>query len=245
MNRGTGFHGLPAEYRTPPDEVEEWSTTVAYLQALEGCGRPIVIAVRDPRQSEPGFRLWLNEQIGFLRLMPTDERAPNQLWLALNWPDMDQPCGRYAIDQRLFEGATLHTTDGDDYFGLAVHLGPVTITVMDNNINLEHASEEWRRRYHQTYLDLPRAREIEEKWESEPDRDTVRSMKEDVARWRHALVERGATAAEEMSDAELEAAANRVSWRLRTSGRMAHVPHERWLDLFLEEFASNLRQQPE
>jgi hypothetical protein len=48
--------------------------------------------------------------------------------------------------------------------------------------------------------------------------------------------------AKDMTDAELAAAGERVSWRLRTSGRMRDVPHTEYRTLWLDEFAANLRE---
>ncbi len=202
------------------------------------------MAIIDPRQQQlsPGYRSRLTEQIGFLRALPANEDLPSVHCFALNWPDPDQPCGVFIVDERLFEGASLSTNDGDDYFGLKLALGPIAVVLLDTNINMENAYLEWRQRWQRTYLALPSADEIEKKWQAEPNRERIRSIKEEMERLRADLVERGATAAREMSDAQLAAASERVAWNLRTSGRMSRVPHAEWRTLWLDEFADNLRE---
>ena len=238
----TGFHGLPAEYRTPEGTKENLEATLGYLEALVKSKRPVVVAGDDVRMETPGFKSHLYQQIGFLRKRPTRTEAPTLHLFDLNWPDPEQGCGLLTLDERLFEGATLGTDDGDDYFSLSLACGPVTIRVMDSNINMDRAATEWRERQHRTYLDLPTPSEIEEKWQLAPNREVVREIKPRLAEIRAALAERGVTA--QMSDAELEAASNRVSWTLRTSGRMAKVPNTEWLGLFLDDLAAALREKP-
>jgi hypothetical protein len=216
---------------------------LGYLAALEKSNRPVVIAVDDERLETPGFKSHLYQQIGFLRKRPARKEAPTLHLFDLNWPDPEQACGLFMLDERLFEGTTLSTVDGDDYFWLSLACGPVTILVMDSNLNMDRASAEWRARQHHTYLDLPTPSEIEEKWRLEPSREVLREIKERLADTRAALAERGVTVAQ-MSDAELEAASNRVSWRLRTSGCMAKVPNTEWLGLFLDDLAAALREKP-
>jgi hypothetical protein len=115
---------------------------------------------------------------------------------------------------------------------------------MDSNINMDRALTEWRARQHQTYLDLPTPSEIEEKWQLEPNREVINEIRQRLAETRAALAERGVTLPSDMSDAELEAASDRVAWRLRTTGRMSGVPNTEWLDLFLNDLAAALRQGP-
>jgi hypothetical protein len=236
----TGFHGLPAEYRTPEGTKENLQTALRYLEALEKSSRPIVVAVRDERMKTPGFKPLLYQQIGFLREGPPREEAANLHLFDLNWPDPEQACGVFMLDERLFEGATLSTADGDDYFWLSLAFGPVTILVMDSNINMDGAFTEWRARQHQTYLDLPTPSEIEEKWRLEPNSEVMQELSQRLAETRAALADRGVTLPADMTDAELEAAGNRVAWRLRTSGRMNQVPNTEWLDVFLDDLAAAL-----
>ncbi len=237
----TGFHGLPAEYRTPEGTKEDLQTALGYLEALEKSNRPVVLAVYDERMETPGFKSRLYQQIGFLRKRPARREAPTLHLFDLNWPDPEQACGVFMLDERLFEGATLSTVDGDDYFWLSLNLGSVKVMVLDSNMNMDRAYREWSERQHRTYLDLPTPGEIEKKWRLEPNRDVIREIRERLAETRAALAERGVTVTE-MSDAELEAAGNRVSWRLRTSGRMAKVPNTEWLGLFRDDLAAALRQ---
>jgi hypothetical protein len=237
----TGFHGLPAEYRTPEGTKEDLQTALGYLGALEKSNRPVVVAVDDERIQTPGFKFRLYQQIGFLRKRPAREEAPTLHLFDLNWPDPEQACGIFMIDERLFEGATLRTVDGDDYFSLGLRLGRVKIVVLDSNTNMDRALEEWRGRQHRTYLDLPTSSEIEEKWRLEPNREVIREIKQRLTETRAALAERGVTVAAGMSDAELEAASDRVVWRLRTSGRMRNVPNTEWLGLFFDDLAAALR----
>jgi hypothetical protein len=241
MTRRTGYHGLPAEHHTPAGEHEGWDAALGYLQALEKSGRPIVVAISDPRQEQLG-RPYATEQIGFLRMLPDREDQPQVHRFAVNWPDPDQPCGVLTVDGRRFEGARLSTGDGDHYFGLKLALGAIGVWVLDSNSNMDSAVGEWTKRYRQTYLDLPTPDEIEQKWKAEPNRARIRSIKQDLEEVRHELVKRGATVAEGMSETELAAAAERVSWNLRTSGRMSKVDPTEWRTLWLEEFADNLRE---
>jgi hypothetical protein len=232
----TGFHGLTAEYRTPEGTKEDLQTALGYLEALEKSNLPVVVAVRDERMTSG----YLYQQIGFLRERPTREEAPKVHLFDLNWPDPEQACGLFMLDERLFEGATLSTADGDDFFWLSLAFGPVTILVMDSNSNMNRASTEWRARQHKTYLDLPMPSEIEEKWRLEPNREVIEEIRQRLAETRAALAERGITLPADMTDAELEAAGSRVAWRLRTSGRMSQVPNTEWLDLFLDDLAAAL-----
>ena len=236
----TGYHGLPAEYRTPEGTKEDLQTALGHLRTLEKSNRPVVVAVHDERMKTPLFKSHLYQQIGFLREMPTREEPPKLHLFDLNWPDPDQACGLFMLDERLFEGATLNTFDGDDYFSLRLAFGPVTILVMDSNTNMERAVTEWRARQHQTYLDLPTPSEIEDKWRLEPNREVIQEIRQRLAETRAALAERGVSLPAEMSDAELEAAGNRIGWRLRTSGRMSQVPNTEWLDLFLDDLVAAL-----
>jgi hypothetical protein len=147
MSERTGFHGLPAEYATPPGEVESWEAALAYLGMLEG--QMVVAIVQDSRQWDllsPKVKIHLAQQIGFLKIFETLEQHPTLRGFGLRWPDRDQPAGEYWLDERLFEGATLHTNDGDDYFGLTFDMGPVTITLADTNLNMESALNAWMER---------------------------------------------------------------------------------------------------
>jgi hypothetical protein len=238
----TGFHGLPAEYRTPDGTQEDWETTLGYLGALERSGRPIVAAIRDPRMEKSGHHVQLYQQIGFLRRLPVVEEIPAVHRFALNWPDPDQQCGVFMVDEGLFEGATLDTVDGDDYFGLGLTLGPVEIVLLDSNTNMDHALDEWSKRQHQTYLDLPTPSEVEEKWRLEPNPEVVEQTRQRLGECRAGLAERGVPV-DHMSDAELEAAGNRISWTLRTSGRMSKVHHSEWVGLWLDDLAAALRSK--
>ena len=245
MTDNSGFHGLPADYSTPAGESEGWASTMAYLQSLETSGRPIVLAIANPRWrelDEASGGIWLTRQVGFLRRLPDREDRTTMHRFAVNWPDPAQSCGEFYLDERVFERAQLRTNDGDDYFRLELDLGAVSVLLMDANANMDGATREWRERYRQTYYDLPAASEIEEKWRAEPNREQLRTIKQHLAQLRADLVKRGATAAEGMSDAELEAASHRVAWGLRTSGRMSDVDREEWPALYLEEFARNLRE---
>jgi hypothetical protein len=235
MTSRRGYHGLPAEYHTPDGEREDWTAVLGYLRTLEKSGRPVVVAITDLRHTR------LSEQIGFLRVLPDHADQPTVHRLALNWPDPDQSCGEYTVDERLCEGATLSTSDGDDFFWLTLALGPVAMVVLDSNANMWRAGEEWRRRWRRTYYSLPTAEEIERKWEAEPDRVRIRELKRELEQLRADLVERGATRAEGMSAAELSAAGERVSWNLRASGRMGKVDPEDWYMLWVDEFADQLR----
>jgi hypothetical protein len=241
-SRRTGFHGLPAEYYTPDGESESWEDVLGYLGALESSGRPVVLATEDSRLGElnPGVRLQATKQIGFLQCLPLMHSGAEVHRFGLNWPDPDQPCGEFVIDQRLVEGARLGTADGDDYFRLALDLGPVALAIVDSNTNMDQAYEEWARRQHRSYLSLPSAREVEEKWRAETNAEVVKQRREELAALRRALVERGSVVASEMSDAELAAASERVSWRLRTSGRMSKVHHSGWKQMWFDELASDL-----
>jgi hypothetical protein len=100
---------------------------LGYLEALEKSNRPVVVAVDDERMKTPGLKSHLYQQIGFLRKRPARTEAPTLHLFDLNWPDSEQACGLFMLDERLFEGATLSTVDGDDYFGLSLAFGPVTI----------------------------------------------------------------------------------------------------------------------
>jgi hypothetical protein len=232
------MHGLPYEYRTPEGTKEDLQAALGYLTALEKSNRPVVVAVGDERMT-PDF---LYKQIGFLRERSTTarEEAAKLHLFGLNWPDPEQACGLFMLDERLFEGATLSTVDGDDYFWLSLAFGPVTIVVMDSNANMDGAVAQWRARQHQTYLDLPTPSEIEEKWRLEPNRELIQEIRQRLAATRAALAERGVTLPADMTDAELEAASNSVAWRLRTSGRMNQVPHTEWLDLVLDDLGAAL-----
>ncbi|MGB2851698.1 MAG: hypothetical protein WBC01_08515 [Solirubrobacterales bacterium] len=239
----TGFHGLPADYRTPPGEPEDWEAALGYLRTLANSRRPIVAAIVDPRSEElnPRYKSRLTQQIGFLQQLPVHDDRPAVHRFALNWPDPNQPCGEFTIDKRLFEGASLGTIDGDDYFGLELDLGPISVLLLDTNTNMENAYRDWGKRYHQTYLDLPSASDIEKKWRAEPNREHVRAQKQYWAHRRAELVKRGAVAAEDMSDAALEAAGQRVAWYIHTSGRASTVHRSEWRALYLEEFSRHLR----
>lgn len=243
MPKRTGFHGLPAEYATPEGGIEKWDAVVGYLRALEKSRRPIVIAITDARQEDLSFghEARLNQQIGFLRVLPNLEERPLVHRLRLDWPEPDQICGVYTVDERLLDRASLHTNDGDDYFGLRLDLGPVALVLMDANTNMDSAYEQWKERYQQTYLALPSAAEIEQKWQAEPDPDRLAAIRQEMKELRAELVDRGASVAEEMSDVEIAAAAERVAWALRMSGRMLNVPHADWRTLWLDEFADSLR----
>jgi hypothetical protein len=218
---------LPADYSTPSGEQESWEATLGYLRALEKAEHPVVLAVVDPhRQAEDLHRSDVMRQIGFLRVRPDRPNRPEDHLFELNWPDPDQPCGYFTVDERLFNGATLHTNDGDDYFILRLDLGTTVLELLDSNINMEHAYGEWQQRRQKT---------------AEPDEEVLRLAKATLAETRAALVERGATAAKDMSDAELEAVGLRVTWSLRSSGRMSKVPRSEWNSLWLDEFAQKLR----
>lgn len=242
-NRMRGSHGLPAGYRTPEGETEPWEAAVDYLAALvESSKRPVVVVTLEPRLANLNRRYGarLTEQIGFLRRLPVRDDYPYVHRFALNWPDRDQPCGQFIVDERLYEGATLSTNDGDDYFCLRLDLGSIALALLDANTNMDHAYAEWASRRHQTYLTLPSAREIEEKWAAEPNRRVIKNERARIAELRASMVARGVTTAREMTDAELAAAAERVSWHLRTSGRMSGIHHSEWLQLYLDELAAQL-----
>jgi hypothetical protein len=219
--------------------MEGWQEALAYLDALERSRIPIVVVIDDDRMEFPGYHARLYQQIGYLKRKPVDERALGLHQFGLNWPDPDQPCGIFMVDENLFQGATLSTIDGDDYFGLELHLGPISILLVDSNTNMDRARVQWNKRRHQTYLDLPGAAEIEEKWKTEP-QVVMRQAQDRLAEQRALLAKRGVTRAAEMTDAELEAAGNRVAWRLRTSGRMKDVHQSKWPALFVDELAKHL-----
>jgi hypothetical protein len=243
-HRRTGAHGLPAEYRTAEGEEETWEAASGYLDALQRSPLPVVVAIFDPRLVDlnRGFKARLTQQIGFLRRFPVRAEHPHIHRFGVNWPDPDQPCGEFLVDERLFTGAGLSTLDGDDYFQLRVDLGPVSILVLDSNTNMDRAYNEWADRQHHSYLSLPSPREIEEKWRAEPNPDVIRKMRESLDALRVELVSEGATKAREMTDAELAAASERVSWTLRTSGRMTKVHHTEWRRLWIDELVANLRE---
>jgi hypothetical protein len=239
-------YGLPYEYRTPDGEHEDWEAAHGYLKALEGSGRPIVVAIIDPRQEElnPRYRSHLTEQIGFLRERSVRGERPSVHWYALDWPDPEQPCGEFTIDERLFAGARLSTVDGDDYFGLDLDLGSIKLVVMDSNINMNDALNEWmRRRKGYLHLRAPiTLSEIEGKLEGEPDQQALHEMKETLNELRVRLAEHGATVATNLSDDELRAASKSASLMLHTSGRMNKVqPGERG-ELLFETLVAALRE---
>ncbi len=212
----TGFHGLPAEYRTPDGAMESWEATLGYLDALAACQRAIVGAVEEPAMDRLGHGIRLSEQIGYLKHLPSN--VPEVHRWGLNWPDREQQCGVLSIGERLFKGARLDTVDGDDYFGLGVELGNVRVVFLDANTNMDRAEEQWFEKRRQTYLNLPTPREIGEKLEAEPDRAYRERMGGELAALRADLVRRGGTAAAEMSDSELVAAVMRVKARLEHEG---------------------------
>jgi hypothetical protein len=234
-------HGLPAEYSTPDGEQESLEAVLGYLAALEESGHPIVLAVFDPEQDEFGFKHRLTRQIGFLRKLPGGERQPTIHRFGLNWPDPDQACGEFVVDERHLKDARLSTVDGDAYFSLSIQVGSVNLLLLDSNLEMDRAQQEWQERYGRTYGELPSAREIEEKWAAE-DPDDLRALREELTRLREDLVERGAARAKDMSDAELQAAGDRVGWKLRTSGQMARVDKSEWKNLWIADLMEMLRK---
>ena len=141
---------------------------MGYLQSLETSGRPIVLAIANPRWRElDAGGIWLTRQVGFLQRLPDREDRTTMHRFAVDWRPA-QSCGEFYLDERVLGRAQLRTNDGDDYFRLELDLGAVSVLLMDANANMDGATREWRERYRQTYYDLPGASEIEEKWRASP-----------------------------------------------------------------------------
>jgi hypothetical protein len=207
-------HGLPVEYRTPEGTKESLEAVLGYLQALEKANYPIVVAIFDERMKIPRSEPRLSQQIGYLRALPGLPSAPEVHRFGLYWPDTEQPSGEFSLDERLFEGGTLGTFDGDSFFGLALDFGAYTLKLLDANTDMDHAVSERSKRQKRQYLDLPTAKELEEKWRDEPNQDYIKALRAEIAELREQLVNDGASAAKEMSDEEISAAAIRVKWRI-------------------------------
>jgi hypothetical protein len=209
MTRRTGSHGLPAEYRTPDGEHESWEATLGYLKALGDCGSPIVVATTDKRIINR-----YTEQIGFLRYGGRDHRDPNRPpyeWFSLFWPDPEQLAGRVRLYEHLFEGATLSTMDGDDYFGLELAFGTTRVVFLDSNINLDDAHPKRTRELD----DLPTAEEVERDLAAFPESEVSQRIRSQIVALRGQLVELGAERAKTMSDSDLMATAVRIRWKVR------------------------------
>jgi hypothetical protein len=122
-------HGLPREFEKAP--VSDWSAVLNYLDALTKCERPIVAGVTDDRVPSDYLR-----QLGYLRSL--GEYRPFPDWpvassFAIDWPQPGQLRGSLLLYEHLFDTATLHTVDGDDYFWFYLSFGALTIFFEDSN----------------------------------------------------------------------------------------------------------------
>jgi hypothetical protein len=236
----TGFHGLPAEYQTPEAQPEDWDTTLGYLDALVNCGSAIVVAVHEDALAPPKTRLRLTQQIGFLSHGRRLENAPGHRLFELNWPDREQPSGFLAIAEHLFEGASLSTVDGDDYFGLEITVGSSQILILDANTNMDHAEKERARRIREEDRDLPDADQIQARWLEWPDHEVTRLEQAKAKELREELVRQGAVLAAEKSDAEL-AAVWPPLWRRFTQKRTDVISDPNFGDPWVGELVIRLK----
>jgi hypothetical protein len=203
-------HALPAEYRTPEGDLEDWAATLRYLGALERSGRPIVVAVSSGTAQAEGLA---TQQIGFLRHQGQHRLAPNlpaYESFDLYWPDREQLAGHVALYEHLFEGAILSTNDGDDYFSLSLRLGELRIVFLDSNVHLDRAHPKRERELD----DLPTPADLEQEWEGYPS-EWRRKVRSAISGLRQELVNHGAAAVKTMSDSEMMSTAVRARWKLR------------------------------
>ena len=241
---GDDLERLPSEYQTPEGELEDWPAALSYLRALETSHSFVVVAVSDPRLAErnPGFRIHVTQQIGFLRRLPVRSDLPHIHRFGLSWPDREQPAGEFSIDERLFEGASLSTTDGTTFFGLTLRFGIFDLLVTDPNTSLEEAQEERSTRRKPGYFDLPTAAQIGEQLQAQPGNETMNEIKREIDDLRSKL-SRSDVSVESMSDAELLAAALRVRQGLTQSGRLSGLEPGAKIALTLSELEEALRER--
>ena len=126
------MHGLPREL-LPKQTINSWSEVIDYLMVLTRCERPIVAVVRDDRMPTPYTQLR-----GYLRDLgewQPMQGHPSARHFGLDWPRPGEASGWVALFEHLFQGATLSTADGDDYFWFHLSFGSLTISFEDANRN--------------------------------------------------------------------------------------------------------------